>query len=1090
MIKHELHRVPVTALALSKDHLFAGEGPVLRIHRRRDNELLLSINVFASQAIHGIAIYSEGIIAWGGRVVTLYALTTNESSPLSFVSSFEAADWILDISISPKTSGDKQKAALITAHNALLLLDLDLKAGLDELTSNSKCILYSAHIHWISNDNILIASGTVFGDIIVWSCLLRENAAPSSTLHHVLIGHEGSIFGVQIFEAPAHEGHAGPSRLLASCSDDRTIRIWDITSLPEAATNPQAAADLTSARETGFGANVADLLPDDISGGRCVAKGWGHASRIWGVKFIPSSDPKILSYVVSFGEDATHQFWTLGEADIDEYGLSHLGGSSLHSGKNIWSWAVHQDTLGDVTIASGGADGSIAIEPKSIPFTSESDHTQTWSIQDLSLSCPTQAQSGRQDKLRSYAFLGKTDLLVTTDTGNILLLTQDKKGQAQTNWVCKEEKLRGYSVVTSIPSLSVAFLAGSDGSVMLFDGRDVRELVVSTKKTAALFAQCLHTQSTTDHQIGLLVANVEAKIAIFSSFNLGDVKDSARTVGNVTQCRLTLPKGFVTTSFYAVSLDQKEGLLLILGSRNGSVAIFHINTATERNDNWEHEHLVARAHGFESVTDLAWLAGPGSADSSGHVFSVGKDGTYAIHHLSKSDSGVRTRLVNQTTLPLGTNIEGLHIDEDTQHLLVWGFHSRQFIVYDATSESEIMNLDCGGANRIWKFKPESKLQGGHLVWTQASQLCLYSQTRLHTKMLNRGNHGREIKSLAVAPRNPTNAGVLLATGSEDTDIKLFNYQNKGESPHFRCLKTLRKHNTGIRQLEWSSDGHYLFSSAGFEEFFVWRVETAPLVELGVVCESTCPAESELPDLRIMSFSLREESGSFVITMVRSDSTLRMYRYCPSQENTWNILMVGNYLTSCLTQCLHIENNDKVQSLITAGTDGYIAFYPLENDLSTRASEVSALKWTSRANVHQNTIHSMKLHWFNDKTCLLLTGGDDNAIAFSICAWNAAEKTPQVSTLIIPRAHTAAVTGVDILASSTQGLLTIATTSIDQRVKIWEVHYDSSVAGVDGLTVEREGNYSTAVADVSGLAALDATSLIVCGVGLDVWSHKG
>ncbi|KEQ59200.1 WD40 repeat-like protein, partial [Aureobasidium melanogenum CBS 110374] len=1086
---HELHQVPVTALAFSKDHLFAGEGPILRIYRRHDNQLIESINVFCSQAIHGIALHSGGIIVWGGRLVTLYAFTSADHSLLSRLSSFESPDWILDIAVSPEVSGQKQKAALITAHNALLLLELDSTTGLQELTSNSRCILYSAHIHWINATRILVSSGTVFGDIIVWSCVLQENSVPSSVLHHVLIGHEGSIFGVQIFESSSGGNLNKPCRLLASCSDDRTIRIWDISSLPDTATNPQAAADLTSARETGFGANVADVLPDNTSGGRCIAKGWGHASRIWGVKFIPSQDQKLLSYVVSFGEDATHQFWSLGETSPDQFGLTHLGGSCLHSGKNIWSWAISHDTPSEVVVASGGADGSIALEPKSIPFTSESDHTQTWSIQDLGLACPERPQAGRQDKLRSYAFLEKTNLLVTTDAGNILLLTEDENGHARTDWIRKEEKLRGYSVVTSIPNLSIAFLAGMDGSVMLYEGKEVKELVKSSRKTSALFAQQLSSSEGACQQIGLLTANVEAKTALFTRFSLSAGTEGTRTIENLFTWRLALPKGFVITSFAAINFGQEESWMLVLGSRNGSIAIYQVRDKPDSDEDVANQYLLAQAHGFEAVTDLAWYAGPNLTETSGHIFSVGRDGTYAIHYLSNSDSGIGLKLIGQTTLPLGTNIEGVHIDEETQHLMIWGFHSRQFIVFDATEEVEILNIDCGGANRIWKFVPEG-LRGGHFVWTKASQLCLFSQVQNSTRLLNKGGHGREIKSLAVAPSNPTKSGSLFATGSEDTDIKLLIYQAESELPHFRCLKTLRKHNTGIRQLEWSSDGRYLFSSAGFEEFFVWRVDFAPLVELGVVCESACPTESELPDLRIMSFSCREESGNFVITMVRSDSTLRMYQYCPGQENSWRILMVGNYLTSCLTQCLHVNTFGQAQSLITAGTDGYVAFFPLRTGSLAVAAEPSGLKWTHRAKIHQNTIHSMKPHWFDDKTCLLLTGGDDNAVAFTVCAWSAAQGKPQVNTLIIPRAHTAAVTGVEILASSTSKVLTVATTSIDQRVKIWQVCYDMSLPGIDGLTVERKGNHFTAVADVSGLAALSASSVIVCGVGLDVWSHSG
>lgn len=216
----------------------------------------------------------------------------------------------------------------------------------------------------------------------------------------------------------------------------------------------------------------------------------------------------------------------------------------------------------------------------------------------------------------------------------------------------------------------------------------------------------------------------------------------------------------------------------------------------------------------------------------------------------------------------------------------------------------------------------------------------------------------------------------------------------------------------------------------------------------------------------------------------------MYRYCPGQENSWDILKAGNYLTSCLTQCFHIETHDQAQSLITAGTDGFVAFFPLEPGSTTATAEPSALKWTSRANIHQNTIQSMKLHWFDNRTCLLVTGGDDNAVAFTIAAWGAAGTTPKVDTLIVPRAHAAAVTGVEILAAAGLRMFRVATTSIDQRVKFWQVQYDGSQPGVKGLSVTRMKDHFTAVADVSGLAALGDSALIVCGVGMDVWAHSG
>lgn len=200
-------------------------------------------------------------------------------------------------------------------------------------------------------------------------------------------------------------------------------------------------------------------------------------------------------------------------------------------------------------------------------------------------------------------------------------------------------------------------------------------------------------------------------------------------------------------------------------------------------------------------------------------------------------------------------------------------------------------------------------------------------------------------------------------------------------------------------------------------------------------------------------------------------------------------MAGNYLTSCLTQCLHVRYTNVSETLITAGTDGHIAFYPLENT-ARRATPLPAtpdeLRWVARAKVHQNTIHCMKIHWLSEVTCLVLTGGDDNGLALTLCTWHDTDGRPKSSTLVVPRAHTAAMTGIEIIASSSPDTIIVATTSIDQRIKLWEVHSNLQLLGTDGLTVRRRDNHFTAVADVSSLASLDSTSIIICGVGMDVW----
>ena len=99
---------------------------------------------------------------------------------------------------------------------------------------------------------------------------------------------------------------------------------------------------------------------------------------------------------------------------------------------------------------------------------------------------------------------------------------------------------------------------------------------------------------------------------------------------------------------------------------------------------------------------------------------------------------------------------------------------------------------------------------------------------------------------------------------------------------------------------------------------------------------------------------------------------------------------------------------------------------------------------------------------------------------------------KVKTMVISRAHAAAVTGLEVISSSSNhNNILIASTSIDQRVKMWEMTNDFRMPGVDGISLKRRRNEFTAVADVSSMALLEGTerpSIVVCGVGMDVWRH--
>ena len=267
---------------------------------------------------------------------------------------------------------------------------------------------------------------------------------------------------------------------------------------------------------------------------------------------------------------------------------------------------------------------------------------------------------------------------------------------------------------------------------------------------------------------------------------------------------------------------------------------------------------------------------------------------------------------------------------------------------------------------------------------------------------------------------------------------------------------------------------------GFEEFFVWRIRTAiPGVSIGVVCKNPHP-NNRTSDLRIMGFDAvvfstnqSEESDTFMISMVYSDSTVKLWKY---DSKTWTLARSGNYLTACLTQILSLDTVESAM-LLTTATDGHLGIWD-----GKPAGE--HLVWNTRRQIHQDAILAVEVYDLHDGSYLIITGGDDNAVALTRVTARG-----DLSTLTLPRAHAAAVTGLSI-SSQSQTQLLLVTTSIDQRVKLWRVDVDTDRPGIDGINVQRLANVSTAVADVSSMALYGfedgAVGVLVCGVGMDLW----
>jgi len=1159
----------VTALAFYVNSagtliILAGEGCYLKAFEAVTSKLICQCRIFTDQTVHGIVVQEKRsldndlrVVIWGGSSLILLTNSLLEQILTQDVKSIEdfevrTSDWILDVVLS--TAGENS-CVLITAHNTLLRARLETnsrKISLNELGSPSRSILYSAHLAWTDTNCVLIAAGTVFGEIVMWEWS-EVNSLPICRVVAVFIGHEGSIFGVNI-SPPISIGPFATTRLLVSCSDDRTIRVWDIygrTKTPKITDGSEVAAFHESTSGEGAGSN------DKEGSSRCIAAVMGHASRIWRVKFRVNAVDNTSSSavdVISFGEDATAQHWSLrlkGNNDLNlaeqsschqhiNFGedrrpveLVHLRTFAFHSGKQIWLAAMHQIIGCSTVLATGGADGKISFYDLPTAVCTKCTDMNTgdlitldlsklfpppqssiWELEEILAKFPVKliatnsiehrdeiipkllpialddkkpkkkakAKRVPVDSFNRCSFISSNQLLITTNFGRVFL------GHIKSKVIWQElnlpeasrQDLKSYSVVEG--GNDVALLAGSNGNILVYrKGIPIQMIAQVSGKIADIFL-------VDKEQSIFIVTTLGAKIATFLKLQYADVQTQPEKIV------LSLPEKFIVTSACVCGVGDKS--ILIFGSRKGSLAIYDAQSGNSQSDTpilplkiWESDQPQGDA--ITSITPLSQVKNNGTR----YFLMTGRNSLYSIFGCAVTShrtslEGASLYPVHQGTPPLGPNIENAWIDGGD--LILSGFRSKSFIVWNETKQYEVANVECGGAHRSYTYSNMERARGC-FVYTEASKLFIHTHYRPSHKIIKSGGHGREIKSCAISPDK-----TLIATGAEDTTIRIWSYMDDLPPSQFDCKAVMQKHSAGIQHLKWHGS-RYLFSSGGNEEFFVWAVEDVPGFGIGVLCEATCPEQSDERDLRIMSFDVTETGDNstttapeLIISLAYSDSTIRTYLY--SKAKGYNLIATGRYTSSCLMQIKHLQINNQKLSILTAATDGSLVLWTTSIPIFSKGiSSSSELTKVSSHKIHQSTIKCLDVTTESTQnSVIVVTGGDDNALG--ITAYSSANLDSKPKSVLLCSAHAAAITGLCILPSSGQNeddIVKIVSSSNDQKVKEWEFYIERN-------ELRKKGDMFTSVADVGDIAVIrngdtlgeEMPKVLVVGNGMEVFTVAG
>lgn len=850
------------------------------------------------------------VLIWGGPSIRVIHIQLDETFRVRIACEtleHVGPDWIYDVC--PAHIEDTSNLAyLITGHNCVL--SIKLKEAVNPKYSNAlqlrrliggvKSTLYSAHIVALSASHILIAAGTVFGEIIVWSCFRRDGMGTStpiatSSIHHFFTGHDGSIFGVSISDELrlAKAGKVQHTRLLASCSDDRTVRIWDISDCIHSTSTDRAAymTDGFDLRSTGFGSTA----PKRISSGSesAVAKGWGHSSRVWGVYFLPvREDSTATVNIVSRGEDATSQLWrldsTYSEDGITQYELSNIATLSHHAGKHVWSLALSRGDSDTQLLYTGGNDG--AVRTYELTFIGEFDDG-TELPAEISPYCPRTLLKAAYSKLntgdltpRSFDFVSENSLVVVNASGLVQLGTFAIASgivKPQVHWetLSTEDDLRSFSTISSLSKYGLAIIGGSTGKLRLYN-HHTRKLIYLVQvprrpvKIVMLDAE-IDDVLESPRSLSFLVGYPNYEEAHL--FNVKIVADGY----DVRETVLVIPPALAISAASFVC----QGKCLAMSGKMGQLLLYCLDSDKEK---LEYSFVMWRAHGRESVNFVQSIDDAHSDTS--YVLTGGGDGHYCVWQLCRQSDGHEgwsLRQIHRSSAPL-SQIEGAYFDDKTGQFVLYGFRGVAFVLWNETTQTPILTLDVGGVNRIWKFIPDPLMLGaGTIVWIQARSLhTVIADTAVH-RPLQMGSHGREQKTLAVAKvDNHGSLGLpLIASGGEDTLIRISapspKSKDRGSTWNaVQCLRIMSAHVSGLQQIKWSDDGRFLFSSGGGEEFMAWRVRAVPKLGIAVFLEAACPREELDIELRITSFDVlrMKPSGTedkFLVVLVYSNSTIKV-----------------------------------------------------------------------------------------------------------------------------------------------------------------------------------------------------------------------
>ncbi|CAK7902915.1 regulator of Ty1 transposition protein 10 [[Candida] anglica] len=796
---------------------------------------------------------------------------------------------------------------------------------------------------------------------------------------------------------------------IISCSDDRSVKIYD------------------------------------FSTGKLLASGWGHGSRIWNLEFYRDSSTAAGIKIFSTGEDCTARLWQYIPGSDQ---LEVLDVMDCHLGKHVWSGDIDDVSL--QLCVTGGADGRVILH--------DLNHIATVKHTLDEISEQTGSTFIKKETVKQYFELTNLGLFVVlTSNGQIFILNQSQGKWSKYEYE-DDHKLKDFGLLKGFNDINSLVISARNGDLLLMsfskDGTVASQWLLDEHLNGNKVANILISSDVRQNQYYVLTdcPNPKSPLVLrtFTSSSNG------LSLQNTTLLVQPEQSSFTTTCMIVDPVNQ----WIILGSRYVSVAVYDLSSGDEK------IHLgkiFKKISSGDTITSISVIS---SVDGYIEFLMTVRDGIYMY---LKLNSNFELEITHKNKISRGF-VEGGFIQDND--LILYGFKSSYFYLWNESKQLELHNELCGGSHRQWDFVryPANSVLDYKFLYINKSAVNIKSfKNRFSNSIIHTGTHGREIRDVTISEFSESNSKLIL-TASEDTTVRLGKIHSNG---NIETFWSLNGHVSGLQKVKFLSR-EYAASSAANEEFYIWKITESKDLTPTIMDFAKLKPSSSNPDLRIMDFDTYprfDENGKlvgFVICTVYSDSNIKIWHFDIETKN-FKLVIDGHYTTCCLLNVHFLQCGDRVLLMIGA-TDGHLAIWDV-----TKQDEKAALgKVLIKQQLHQSGIKATLILSHTEEKVVIVTGGDDNSLIVSSLIVTSDQISFETNAFQ-ERAASSTITSVNKLNDTH-----VLVTSVDQIIRTWLVS-DTSLSCVSAkyTTIADTGCSDTTVLDKKTIA-------VIGGAGLSSW----